>query len=120
MKTVIRVALAVVALFLVVFVAIATNSHFSKAADDRKSGTEPQWEYLIVSGGSANLSTSGNENYPSMRKQPDGSFSREFFPLERNFDKLGAKGWELVSVHGSQNDPVYFFKRLKDGMKEGK
>jgi hypothetical protein len=49
-----------------------------------------------------------------MRKQPDGSFSREFFPLERNFDKLGAKGWELVSVHGSVNEPVYFFKRLKE------
>ena len=114
MKTVIRIALAVVALFLVAFAAIATNSHFGKAADDRTSGTEPQWEYLIVSGGSANLSTSGNENYPSMRKQPDGSFSREFFPLERNFDKLGAKGWELVSVHGSVNEPVYFFKRLKE------
>jgi hypothetical protein len=114
MKTATRISLIVVALFLVAFVAIGTNSHFSKAADDRTSGTEPQWEYLIVSGGSANLSTSGNENYPSMRKQPDGSFSREYFPLERNFDKLGAKGWELVSVHGSPNDPVYFFKRLKE------
>jgi hypothetical protein len=112
MKTVIRISLTVVALFLAVFVAIATNSHFSKAADDRTS--EPQWEYLIVSGGSVNLSTSGNENYPNMRKQPEGSFSREFFPLERNFDKLGAKGWELVSVHGSPNDPVYFFKRPKE------
>ena len=50
-----------------------------------------------------------------MRKQQDGSFAREFFPLERNFDKLGAKGWELVSIHGSQNDPVYFFKRPKGG-----
>ena len=49
-----------------------------------------------------------------MRKQPDTSF-REYFPLERNFDKLGAKGWELVSVYGQQNDPVYFFKRLKEG-----
>src|SRR5215468_1917067 len=114
MKTAIRISLIVVALFLVVFVTIATNIHFSKAADDRKSETEPQWEYLVVSGGSANLSTSGNENYPSMRKQPDGSFGREYYPLERNFDKLGAKGWELVSVHGSPNDPVYFFKRPKE------
>ena len=113
MKTVIRISLTIVALFLVVFVAIASYSHFSKAADDQKSRTEPQWEYLIDSGGSANLSTSGNENYPSMRKQQDGSFNREYFPLERNFDKLGAKGWELVSVHGSQNDPIYFFKRPK-------
>lgn len=73
-----------------------------------------QWEYLIVSGGNANLSTAGNEQYPSMRKQPDSSFAREFFPLERNFDKLGAKGWELVSVHGVPNEPVYYFKRLKE------
>ncbi len=72
MKTGIRILLPVVALFLIVFAAIATNSHFSKAADDRTSGTGPQW------------------------------------------------GWELVSVHGSPNDPVYFFKRLKDGVKEGK
>ena len=114
MKTAKRISLIVVALFLVAFVAIGLNSHFSKAADDRTSGTEPQWEYMIVSGGSVNLSTSGNENYPSMRKQPDGSFGREYFPLERNFDKLGAKGWELVSVHGSPNDPVYFFKRPKE------
>jgi hypothetical protein len=76
--------------------------------------TVTQWEYLVVSGGSANLSTAGNESYPSMRKQSDNSFSREFFPLERNFDKLGAKGWELVSVYGSPNDPVYFFKRAKE------
>src|SRR5262245_29719306 len=120
MRAGIRILLFFVALFLLVFLTIATYSNFTKAADDRKSGTEPQWEYLIVSGGSANLSTSGNENYPNMRKQPDGSFSREFFPLERNFDKLGAKGWELVSVHGSPNDPVYFFKRLKEGMKESR
>src|SRR5262245_55670298 len=120
MKTVIRISLTVVALFLAVFVAIATNSHFSKAADDRKRGTEPQWEYLIVSGGSANLTTSGNDNYLTMRKQPDGSFRREFFPLVRNLDKSGATGWELVSVHGSQNDPVYVFKRLKEGVKESR
>jgi len=83
--------------------------------DDTKVGaTATQWEYLVVGGGSANLSTSGNENYPGMRKQPDNSFNREFFPLERNFDKLGAKGWELVSVYGAPNDPVYFFKRAKE------
>jgi hypothetical protein len=48
-----------------------------------------------------------------MRKQPDSTFGREAFPLERNMDKLGAKGWELVSVYGQPNDPVYYFKRLK-------
>jgi hypothetical protein len=82
--------------------------------ESKEPGADVQWEYLVVSGGSANLSTAGNEQYPSMRKQPDSSFAREFFPLERNFDKLGAKGWELVSVHGLPNEPVYYFKRLKE------
>ncbi|HZF38199.1 MAG TPA: hypothetical protein VE715_05220 [Blastocatellia bacterium] len=114
MKTGTRISLAAVAVLLALFIGFAAYGRHKEAADDRTSGNESQWEYLIVSGGSVNLSTSGNESYPSMRKQPDGSFSREYFPLERNFDKLGAKGWELVSVHGSPNDPVYFFKRLKE------
>jgi hypothetical protein len=113
MKTGIRISLTAVAISLALFVAFAAYGQRKEATDDRTDGTESQWEYLIVSGGSVNLSTSGNENYPGMRKQQDGSFAREYFPLERNFDKLGAKGWELVSVHGSQNDPVYFFKRPK-------
>jgi hypothetical protein len=115
MKTVTRISLAAVSVSLALCVAFAVYGQRKESTDDPTGRTETQWEYLVVSGGSANLSTSGNENYPSMRKQPDGSFAREFFPLERNFDKLGAKGWELVSVHGSPNDPVYFFKRLKDG-----
>ncbi len=115
MKTGIRLLLATIPVSLALFVAFAAYGHRKENADDRTGEAETQWEYLIVSGGSSvNLSTSGNENYPSMRKQPDGSFGREFFPLERNFDKLGAKGWELVSVHGSPNDPVYFFKRRKE------
>jgi hypothetical protein len=77
--------------------------------EDRAAGT--QWEYLVVAGGHANLSTEGNEQYGSMRKQPDGAFSREWFPLERNLDKLGARGWELVAVGGSPNDPVFYLKR---------
>lgn len=113
MKTVMRISLAAVSISLVLFIAFAVYGQ-RETSDDRKSGTETQWEYLVVSGGSVNLSTSGNENYPSMRKQPDGSFNREYFPLERNFDKLGAKGWELVSVYGPQSDPVYFFKRPKE------
>ena len=84
-------------------------------AKEREGDAENQWEYLIVAGASnTNLSTAGNDQYPSMRKQPDSSFAREFFPLERNFDKLGAKGWELVIIHGTPNDPVYFFKRRKE------
>jgi hypothetical protein len=67
------------------------------------------WEYLIVAGGNVNLSPTGSG---TMRKEP-GSFSREAFALEQNFDKLGAKGWELVAVTGSERDPVFFFKRRK-------
>ncbi len=115
MRTRTRISLTAVSVSLALLIAFAAYGQRREAVDDRTRGAETQWEYLIVSGGSANLSTSGNENYPNMRKHPDGSFNREYFPLERNFDKLGAKGWELVSVHGSPNDPVYFFKRLKDG-----
>jgi hypothetical protein len=114
MKTKTRISLAVASISLALLIAFAAYGQRREGGDDRASGTGTQWEYLIVSGGSANLSTSGNENYPNMRKQPDGSFNREYFPLERNFDKLGAKGWELVSVYGSSNDPVYFFKRPKE------
>jgi hypothetical protein len=114
MKSRTRISLTVVAVSLALFVAFAAYGRRNEAADDRTDSNEPQWEYLVVSGGSTNLSTSGNENYPNMRKQQDVPF-REYFPLERNFDKLGAKGWELVSVHGSQNDPIYFFKRPKGG-----
>jgi hypothetical protein len=114
MKTGTRVLIIASSVSLALFIALAAYAQRNEVADDRTSGNETQWEYLIVSGGSVNLSTSGNESYPSMRKQPDGAFNREYFPLERNFDKLGAKGWELVSVHGSSNDPVYFFKRVKE------
>ena len=115
MKTGTRISLIAVSISLTLIMAFAVYGKRKETTDDSKSGTETQWEYLVVAGGSVNLSTAGNENYPSMRKQPDGSFRNEYFPLERNLDKLGAKGWELVSVHGgAQNDPVYFFKRLKE------
>ena len=73
--------------------------------------TADQWEYLVVAGGRVNLSGGGLD--PRMRKQPDDSFPLEAYALERNFDKLGAKGWELVSVAGQPNEAVYYFKRLK-------
>jgi len=117
MKAGTSISLIAVSVSLTLIMAFAVYGARRKTTDDPddpKGGAETQWEYLVVSGGSVNLSTSGNENYPSMRKQPDGSFSREYFPLERNLDKLGAKGWQLVSVHGTPNDPVYFFKRPKE------
>ena len=77
------------------------------------SALDGQWEYLIVSGGNVNLTPMSGDQFSGMRKQPDGSFGREAFVLERNLDKLGAKGWELISVHGAPNDPIYYLKRPK-------
>ncbi|MGH9766561.1 MAG: hypothetical protein ACREAB_03930 [Blastocatellia bacterium] len=112
MKTGTRISLAAtLSVSLALLIALGV---YGQRKETKEGAAETQWEYLVVSGGSANLSTAGNENYPSTRKQPDGSFAREYFPLERNFDKLGAKGWELVSVYGAPNDPVYFFKRVKE------
>ena len=46
------------------------------------------------------------------RKQNE--FPREASVIERNLDKLGAKGWELVSVYGLPNDPIYYLKRKRN------
>ncbi len=89
-------------------------AHRSHAKSEDKDDS-PQWEYLVVAGGFSNLSTAGNDAYPAMRKQTDASFAREFFPLERNLDKLGAKGWELVAIQGVTNEPIFYFKRPKKG-----
>ena len=78
----------------------------TRADDEQGTGG---WEYLVVQGGTTNLTPSDSG---SMRKA-DGAFSREAFPLEKNLDKLGAKGWELVTVSGSPNDPIYYLKRRK-------
>lgn len=78
----------------------------SRTDDEQSAGG---WEYLVVQGGTVNLSPSDSG---SMRKEP-GSFGRESFPLEKNLDKLGAKGWELVTVTGATQDPTYYFKRRK-------
>jgi hypothetical protein len=90
-------------------VTVAGSSAFSErsTANDDQSGSG--WEYLVVQGGTVNLTGSDGG---SMRKEP-GAFSRESFPLERNLDKLGAKGWELVAVVGSPADPIFYLKRRK-------
>lgn len=88
------------------------NGDESRKGDDAAAGE--QWEYLVVAGGNVNLSTFGNEQYSTFRKTPDSSFKAEVFPLERNLDKLGAKGWELVAVYGNPADPFYYLKRRKD------
>jgi hypothetical protein len=121
-----RISVFVGAILMVVIVAVMLHlvGHHTRAANEAKSGdtskakannaegtaASEQWEYLVVSGGNVNLNPSGNS---SMRKEPNGSFSRENFPLQQNLDKLGAKGWELISVTGNPADPVFYFKRRK-------
>lgn len=83
------------------------------SSSSKEPPVETQWEYLIVAGGSVNLSSEGMGSN-RMRKQPDDSFAQEAYGLERNFDKLGAQGWQMVAVHGAPNNPVYYFKRLKE------
>lgn len=87
--------------------ALVTYSMTRAHADEPQPGSG--WEYLVVAGGNVNLSPSGSG---TLRKEP-GSFSREWFPMEQNLDKLGAKGWELIEITGSPNDPVFYFKRRK-------
>lgn len=76
----------------------------------REKDAEVQWEYLIVNGGTSNLSGVGDLG---QRKQPDNSF-REATVIERNLDKLGQKGWELVAVYGPPMEPIYYLKRQKE------
>ena len=80
----------------------------------QESGTTnrgDQWEYLVVAGPSTtNFSPTGS---PRMRKEPNVPFGREAFVLEQHMDKLGANGWELVTVAGPPTDPAFYFKRRK-------
>jgi len=105
-----KLSIILVAMLLVgVAAALAVFFNRQHVSADQDSSRGDGWEYLIVAGGTANLSASGSS---TMRKEP-GPFNREWFPLEQNMDKLGSKGWELVSVSGSAADPVFFFKRRK-------
>ena len=109
MKTRTRISVTAGAVILAL-TAIVISANNSKAIQDDNT----QWEYLVVSGGNVNLTSMTSDQFSNMRKQPDSSFGREAFTLERNFDKLGAKGWQLVAVHGAQQEPVYYFKRVKN------
>lgn len=72
------------------------------------AAAQEKWEYLVLAGpSSTNFDATGN---PDMRKQ-EGSFAREGFVLETQLDKVGANGWELVSVSGPPQNPIYYFKR---------
>jgi hypothetical protein len=104
-----KTSLILIAAALIALVVSLTAQFFRGDATAHAQSSE-RWEYLIVSGGSTNLSGGGGE-YPRLRKQPDGPFSKEAFPLERNLDKLGAEGWELVAVMGTPQDPTFYLKR---------
>ena len=94
---------------LILFVAVIAVIVMA-TANSSSTDSQEQWEYLVVAGGSTNLNSTSNL---TLRKEPAGPFSREAFPVEQNLDKLGSKGWELVTVLGNPADPVYYFKRRK-------
>lgn len=71
-----------------------------------RSGVE--WEYLIVAGGNVNFPGGGG---PGKNKQKE--FAQEAVTVERNLDRLGAEGWELVAVYGAPNNPTFYLKRAK-------
>ncbi|HKA19745.1 MAG TPA: hypothetical protein VKN18_15755 [Blastocatellia bacterium] len=88
---------------------IDSGSGLARGSANQDPGPGGGWEYLIIQGGNVNLSGSDGG---SMRKEP-GAFRSEWYPLEKNLDKLGAKGWELVTVAGSPADPIFYMKRRK-------
>lgn len=67
-----------------------------------------KWEYLIVSSGGTSLTS---VDTPGQRKQKE--FGREAVVVERNLDRLGNEGWELVAVSGTPNEPTFMLKRPK-------
>lgn len=101
-----------VALLLLVPILAAVVKTPGQGGTSRRNRVAPErWEYLAVAGPTTtNFTPTGN---PNMRKLEEGTFAREGFVLEQHLDKLGAQGWELVSVAGPSQDPVYYFKRPK-------
>jgi hypothetical protein len=107
MKRIILLAL----LLLVPIVASVVKTPGQPGTSRRDRLALEKWEYLAVAGPTTtNFTPTGN---PNMRKLEEGGFAREGFVLEQHLDKLGAIGWELVSVAGPAQDPVYYFKRPK-------
>lgn len=80
------------------------------SANDQEKADTGKWEYLIVAGGNVNLTGVGSE---MSKRKADGSF-REASVVQRNLDKLGQQGWELVTVHGLPTEPIYYLKRPKE------
>lgn len=77
--------------------------------DSTDKNVRERWEYLVVSNPNrTNFQPTGNAE---MRKEEMGSFGAEAFVLEQHLDRVGAKGWELIAVSGTSNDPIFYFKR---------
>ncbi len=105
MKRSILLASAIAALL------IATLAFATQRSSRDKESDKTNWEYLVIVGGRQNLTSSGNNKMAKLAL--DSSF-REHFPLEANLDKLGAEGWDLVTVTMARDEPIYYLKRLKD------
>ena len=102
--------LAVLCLIAVTTLAVVKTSG-QETTNSTSSTATDQWEYLALAGPTT-TNFSGSSN-PRMKKDSSGGFAREAFVLETHLDKLGAAGWELVSVSGPPTDPAYYFKRRK-------
>ena len=88
-----------------------TLASVKTTGQEEATASKDTWEYLVVASPSrTNFSPTGN---PRMRKEAAGGFGVEAFVLEQHLDRLGANGWELVTIAGAASDPVYYFKRHK-------
>ncbi len=95
----------------IIILVLATVA-FAKHRSTRSSDTDKiTWEYLVIAGGRNNLSSAGTNG--KLAKLALESGFRENYPLEMNLDKLGAEGWEVITVTMT-SEPVYFLKRVKD------
>ena len=93
-------------------VTFAVAKQRSTRAKDSDKADKIEWEYLVIAGGRNNLSSAGTNG--KLAKIALESGFRENYPLEMNLDKLGAEGWEVVTVTMTQNEPIYYLKRRKD------
>jgi hypothetical protein len=90
---------------------VPTVAWVKTTGQEESAASKDKWEYLVVANPSrTNFSPTGNSR---MRKEASGGFGNEAFVLEQHLDRLGANGWELVTVTGPISDPVYYFKRQK-------
>lgn len=83
---------------------VTRSSGLAKAQDTDSK----KWEYLIVADGGNSLTS---VQTPGQRKQKE--FGREAVTVEKNLDRLGNEGWELVAVSGTPNEPTFTLKRPK-------